>query len=95
MEMKAFHAIFKDGKRPVYSIKGAIGHTMGATGLVEIIIALRALKEKMVPPTVNLQEADEAAHGWVSSEQSPVEKNKKALMTNAGFGGINAALILT
>jgi 3-oxoacyl-(acyl-carrier-protein) synthase len=95
MEMKAFHEVFKDGKRPVYSIKGAIGHTMGATGLVELIMALRSLKEKMVPPTVNLQEADEAAHGWVSSEQCPAEKNKKALMTNAGFGGINAALILT
>jgi acetyl-CoA acetyltransferase len=95
MEMKAFQTVFKNRKRPVYSIKGAIGHTMGATGLVEVIIALRALKDKMVPPTVNLQEADESAHGWVSSEQCPVEKTGKALMTNAGFGGINAALILS
>jgi len=93
MELRAFHAIFKR-KRPVYSIKGAIGHTMGAAGLVETIIALRALKEKTVPPTVNLKVADDDAQGWASSRQRELSKNKMALITNAGFSGVNTALVV-
>lgn len=93
MELRAFHSIFKK-KRLVYSIKGAIGHTMGAAGLVETIIALRALKEKTVPPTVNLKVADDDAQGWASSRQRELSENKMALITNAGFSGINTALVV-
>ena len=92
MEIKAFDAIFNN-KPPVYSIKGAIGHTMGAAGLVEMIIALRGLKEETVPPTVNLKDCEENAQAWVSSGPRSVDKEKMALITSAGFGGINAALI--
>ncbi len=94
MEMRAFQAVFRDAPMPVYSIKGGIGHTMGAAGLVEMLVALRALREGIVPPTVNLKEADLDAAGWVSAEQRPVMKNTLALMTNAGFSGINSALVL-
>ncbi len=95
MEMRAFHAVFRDAPVPVYSIKGGIGHTMGAAGLVETLIALRALQEGIVPPTVNLEEADPNALGWVSTEPRPVRKNTMALITNAGFSGINSALVLS
>jgi 3-oxoacyl-(acyl-carrier-protein) synthase len=94
MEMRAFRAIFMDTPRPVYSIKGGIGHTMGAAGLVEMIIALRALRERKVPPTVNLKESDEDARGWVSDRQQPVREKALALVTNAGFSGVNSALVL-
>ncbi len=67
---------------------------MGATGLIEIIIALRSLREKTVPPTVNLQDADADAHGWVSPQHRTIESSKMALITNAGFGGINAAVVV-
>ncbi len=94
MEMRAFRAVFDDGERPVYSIKGGIGHTMGAAGLVEMIIALRSLRERTAPPTVNLEEADVGAARWVSNERIPVREDAMALMTNAGFSGVNAALVL-
>jgi 3-oxoacyl-(acyl-carrier-protein) synthase len=94
MEMRAFHNLFPDGPRPVYSIKGGIGHTMGAAGLVEMIIAQRALQEGIAPPTVNLKEADDDARGWVSDRQQPVRSKSKALVTNAGFSGVNTALVL-
>ena len=94
MEIKAFDAVFKGKKKPVYSIKGGLGHTMGAAGLVELIVALRAIGEKVIPPTVNMRSVDVNARGWASSRQRPLQGNKKALMTNAGFSGINAALIL-
>jgi 3-oxoacyl-[acyl-carrier-protein] synthase II len=94
MEIKAFNTIF-DNIIPVYSIKGAIGHTMGAAGLVEMIIAIRALREGTVPPTVNLKDCEEGAEGWVSSAPRRLDKGKMSIITNAGFGGINAALILS
>jgi len=94
MEMRAFRSLFPDGPRPVYSIKGGIGHTMGAAGLVEMLIAQRALREGTAPPTVNLKEVDDDARGWASNQQQPVRKKTMALVTNAGFSGVNTALVL-
>lgn len=94
MEMRAFHAVFRDGERPLYSIKGGIGHTMGAAGLVETVIALKALREKIAPPTVNLIRADDDATGWVSDRPRSLRNDAMALVTNAGFSGVNTALVL-
>ncbi len=93
MEMKAFKSVFGTRAVPTYSIKGGIGHTMGAAGLIEILIALQSLKEKKVPPTVGLKEVDADARGWVSREACLFEGNS-ILLTNSGFGGVNAALVL-
>lgn len=94
MEMRAFHAVFNGAARPVYSIKGGIGHTMGAAGLVETIIAMKALQEGSAPPTVNLRTPDADAAGWVSDKHQPVRGQARALVTNAGFSGVNTALVL-
>ena len=93
MEMKAFKMVFGTQSIPVYSIKGAIGHTMGAAGLVEAIVAFESLNERVVPPTVNLLEVDDEAKGWVSSEAG-THDNTVTVSTNSGFGGINSALVL-
>jgi 3-oxoacyl-[acyl-carrier-protein] synthase II len=94
MEMRAFRSVFNDRKVPVYSIKGGIGHTMGAAGLVEIAIAQRSQQENKVPPTVNLKEADDDASGWVADRYQAIGSNSIALVTNAGFSGVNTALVL-
>jgi len=94
MEMRAFRAVFKNSIRPVYSLKGGIGHTMGAAGLVEMIIALQALRKTLVPPTVNMREPDDDARGWVSSGPQPIARGTMALVTNAGFSGVNTALVI-
>jgi len=94
MEMRAFHALFRNRAKPVYSIKGGIGHTMGAAGLVETMIALRSLRERTVPPTVSLEEPDDDAAGWASNRKRIVEGGRMALVTNAGFSGVNTALIV-
>jgi 3-oxoacyl-[acyl-carrier-protein] synthase II len=94
MEMLAFRTVFRGRKLPVYSIKGAIGHTMGAAGLVEMIVALRALRENIVPPTVNLVEADDDARGWAAGHKQDFGRNSLALLTSAGFSGVNTALVL-
>jgi 3-oxoacyl-[acyl-carrier-protein] synthase II len=94
MEIRAFRTVFKDRTIPVYSIKGGIGHTMGAAGLVEMSIALKALREKLVPPTVNLDVTDDDATGWVSCRAQVPAPGPLALVTNAGFSGVNTALVL-
>ncbi len=94
MEMLAFRSVVGDRKLPVYSIKGGIGHTMGAAGLVEMIVALRALRVNNVPPTVNMVEVDDDAQGWVANRSQDVDRNALALLTSAGFSGVNAALVL-
>ncbi len=93
MELKAFKQIFGSRQVPLYSIKGGTGHTMGAAGLVELMIALRSLKEQLIPPTVGLREADDDAREQVFNH--PVEcAHTASVSTNAGFGGINAALVI-
>jgi 3-oxoacyl-[acyl-carrier-protein] synthase II len=94
MEMRAFRSVFKDRNVPVYSIKGGLGHTMGAAGLVEMTIALKALRERVIPPTVNLKEIDDDSIGWASVVTQVPEPGTLALVTNAGFSGVNTAMVL-
>ena len=93
MEMAAIKKVFGNRPVPVYSVKGGTGHTMGAAGLLEIIISFRALDSKIVPPTVNLRDIDIVAEGWVSSDSQSFERHV-TLSTNSGFGGVNSALVL-
>ena len=77
----------------MYSIKGAIGHTLGAAGAIEITLGLKTLSTRMVPPTVGFSNPEKGAEGQVSPEPQPVSGDY-LLTTNSGFGGVNAALVL-
>jgi len=92
MEMQAFKKIFQN-PIPLFSVKGALGHTMGASGIIETIISLNALKNQKIPPTAGLSIPDELSQGWVSAKSAKFAKNI-ILKTNSGFGGINAALLI-
>lgn len=91
MEMAAFHQVFPS-PRPAYSVKGGIGHTMGAAGLVEAGLALKTFETGQIPPTVGMQTPDELSTGWVSNQLVSLAADY-ALSTNAGFGGVNASLV--
>lgn len=93
MELTAVEKIFGDRPFPVFAVKGTLGHTLGATGGIEIMICARALEEGVVPPTAALQEADPTACGRVTAGKQDFD-NKRILTTNSGFGGVNVALIL-
>jgi len=93
MELNAFRAIFGERNVPVYGVKGALGHTLGAAGAIETVIALRALAEGVVPGTVGFKDPDPAAVGMVHAAPTPL-RGRRLLLTNSGFGGVNAALVL-
>jgi len=93
MELRAFSSVFGERVPPVYSVKGAIGHTFGAAGGIEVAIAARTLLTHTVPPTVGFRDPENGAEGVVHSH--PVSIGGRYVMTtNSGFGGVNAAIIL-
>jgi 3-oxoacyl-[acyl-carrier-protein] synthase II len=99
MEMAAFRASLP-APVPAFSVKGGVGHNLGAAGLVQILVAARALAEGVVPPTVGLRLPDEAAEGWACGQAVRLaaggagEAGRLALSTNSGFGGVNTAILL-
>ena len=93
MELKALQQVFGDRPIPTHSVKGAIGHTLGAAGGIEATFGLCCLKEQVLPPTVGLLAPDHLANGWVDNA-STTFTGTYLLSMNSGFGGINAALIL-
>ena len=93
MELNAFRKVFGQRRMPLYSVKGAIGHTLGAAGGIDVALGLKTLAAQTVPPTVGLEAPMEGAVSLVSREPQPFSGDC-LLTTNSGFGGINAALIL-
>ncbi len=92
MELTAFNALF-DPLPPLHSVKGAIGHTMGACGAVEALVGLCSLKYNCIPPTVGLRTPEPGALTGVSAEAQAISGDY-LLTTNSGFGGINASIVL-
>jgi 3-oxoacyl-[acyl-carrier-protein] synthase II len=93
MELAAIDAVFGDRRFPLFSIKGAIGHTLGAAGGIDAAICVRALADRLIPPTVGLKGPEPRAAGRVSAHPQPFG-GRTLLTSNSGFGGVNAALIL-
>jgi 3-oxoacyl-[acyl-carrier-protein] synthase II len=93
MELIAFREVFGRREVPIHSVKGAIGHTMGAAGGIEVALGLKTLAAKVVPPTVGYCNPEKGAEGVVSPEPEDMVGDY-LLTTNSGFGGVNAAIIL-
>jgi 3-oxoacyl-[acyl-carrier-protein] synthase II len=93
MEITAFREVFGERNLPVFSIKGAIGHTLGTAGGIEVALGLKALSERTAPPTVGISAPMARAEGMIREVSVPFSGNR-LLTTNSGFGGVNAALIL-
>jgi len=93
MELDAFQHVLGHRKRPIFSVKGAIGHTLGAAGGIEVIMGLKALSEQTIPPTVGFETPEKDAEDQVSSKPQSFSGNC-LLTTNSGFGGVNAAIVL-
>lgn len=93
MEAKAF-ALAGVADKPVHSLKGAYGHTLGAAGVVEVALNAEGLRRNFLLPSLGYE------HSGVSTPLNIITEGghrplNTCLKTASGFGGCNAALILT
>ena len=94
-ETMAAKTVFKDHayELAMSSTKSMIGHLLGAAGGVEAIFSILALRDQVAPPTINLDNPDEACDlNYVPHEAREMEINT-ALSNSFGFGGTNGTLI--
>ncbi|QVN03589.1 beta-ketoacyl-ACP synthase II [Pseudomonas rhodesiae] len=94
-ELAAIRSVFGSGASvAISSTKSATGHLLGAAGGIEAVFTVLALRDQVVPPTLNLNHPDEAADGLdlvaLNSRQLPITH---ALSNGFGFGGVNASVL--
>src|SRR5207248_5633013 len=95
MEAMALARVFAGRRLPIDSIKGAIGHTLGAAGAFEAVVCVKAIEAGVVPPTAGLREPDPACAALdLVRGEARVGRVEVALSSSSGFAGTNAALVL-
>jgi len=96
IETKAIKAVFKEDAKniPASSVKSMFGHLIGAAGAAELITCVLAIRDNIVPPTMNLNDPDpELDLDYVPNEprKMPVDV---AMNESFGFGGQNNVVII-
>ena len=81
-------------KVSVSSTKSQIGHSLGASGGVELIFSLKAILNNTVPPTINLDEQDPDCDLYYTPNVPKERKIRTAMSNSFGFGGHNASIIV-
>jgi len=95
IELGAIKRLFGDHayKLSMSSTKSAIGHLLGAAGSVEAIFCILAMRDGIVPPTLNLEDPSEGCDIDLVPLRAKERKVRYALSNSFGFGGTNASLI--
>ncbi len=95
IELGAVKRVFGDSvyKLSMSSTKSAIGHLLGAAGAVESIFSILAIRNGVVPPTLNLDNPSEGCDIDLVPHQPKERKVRAALSNSFGFGGTNASLV--
>jgi 3-oxoacyl-[acyl-carrier-protein] synthase II len=78
---------------PISSTKSMLGHSLGATGAVESVICLLAMRDQVLPPTINYTTPDPDCPLDYVPNQSRKAKVTMTMTNSAGFGGHNATLV--
>ncbi|WP_323191383.1 beta-ketoacyl-[acyl-carrier-protein] synthase family protein [Halostella sp. PRR32] len=92
-EADALEAVFADTEiPPVTSVKGHLGHSLGAAGAIEAAVVARTIAKGTLPPTVNYETPDPDCDVPVVTEPREADVDL-AVSTSAGFGGTNGALV--
>jgi 3-oxoacyl-(acyl-carrier-protein) synthase len=91
-EAEAVRELFGD-KVPISSLKGNLGHTLGASGAIELAATLKMMEEGVIYPTLNLENIAPDCEG-IQHVMEPVKKKVRTILKNGfAFGGINAAIV--
>ena len=95
-ELESIRTIFGEraGEVPITANKSMLGHSLGAAGAIEAIVTIQSIRESCVPPTINLDDPDDAADGLNLTPNTAQAHDIRTAMSNSfGFGGQNTALI--
>lgn len=93
MEINVIGSMFNSNQVIANSIKGSIGHTLGAAGGIEIALCTKMLHEKIMPGTFGFLYPEKGTEQIICPDARPLTGDY-ILTTNSGFGGTNAAIIL-
>jgi 3-oxoacyl-[acyl-carrier-protein] synthase II len=97
IELRSVERLFGNatGKMSMSSTKSAIGHLLGAAGAVEAVFSILAIRDQIVPPTLNLDNPSVDTEIDLVPHKAKKREVKAALSNSFGFGGTNASLIFT
>jgi 3-oxoacyl-[acyl-carrier-protein] synthase II len=95
METFGMRAVFGNDAPPISSNKSMIGHTLSASGAIEAAFSLLAIRDQMLPPTINHAEPDPAITLDVVPNVARPAKVSNVLSNSFGFGGQNVCLVLS
>lgn len=95
-ETQAVKSVFGDRNTapPISSTKGATGHLMGAGGITEMIACVQAIREGILPPTLNYQTPDPLCDLDYVPNEARKKKVQIAMSNSLGFGGQNSSIIV-
>lgn len=94
-ELAAVKELFGDLPVSMSSTKSMTGHLLGAAGAVEAIFCTLAIRDGIVPPTINLQDPEDAVGSFDLVPNKAKERKVDVAISNSfGFGGTNASLVL-
>lgn len=83
----------KENCPPMSSIKGQIGHCLGAAGGIEAVVCLMAMRDSIIPPTINYETPDENCDLDVVPNVARKAELNVVMSNSFGFGGTNGVLI--
>lgn len=90
-EARALAGVF-GGSTPVSSLKGNMGHTLGASGPIELAATIEMMRASVINPTHNLHEIDPACAGITHVQRNTPQRFNAFLKNSFAFGGINSAI---
>ena len=94
-ELAAVKELFADGNACMSSTKSVTGHLLGAAGAVEAIFCVCAIRDGIVPPTINLEEPEDAVGDFNLVPNVAQKRDVDVALSNSfGFGGTNASVVL-
>jgi 3-oxoacyl-[acyl-carrier-protein] synthase II len=94
-EAEAIHNVFgaRASKVPVTSMKATLGHSLGASGVVEAVGTILSMQDGIIPPTLNVRDVDPACDLDVVLNEARAHRGGYVMANAFGFGGNNAVVI--
>ena len=95
-ETNAIKGVFGEGARKISisSTKSQVGHSLGASGGIELVVCVKTLEKNLIPPTINQETPDPDCDLDYTPNQARERRVRVAMSNSFGFGGHNASIVL-